>query len=205
MPVCSAFISACNTFAMAEETTAGFPILNPGEVLNPTTQQFKNPGVANKIYQAGAYTTKAFTNLGNGDQYFLYSRSSLALFDIAENKRIGLWSLEGEGNCASGQKNCASIWWAGRWSEDELLEQETKIRLTDMYHSLEFSTATRPAKLEGHEFMGCIKDTPLRYGDINGDGKNEIVVLIERQYSLDWIIFSVESKKNNICYDALCK
>lgn len=166
-----------------------------GDHRDQETSRFADQAASKVMIELGASTVKALTNLGGGSEYYLYTRSGLVLFDIEKKERLGLWPLASAGFCPEGVSSCSPIWWAGRWNVDEVLESDTITRLQDMYGGLEFIHATKNQRNVDAKFVGCLKDNPFRYGDVDGDGEDEIIVFLERQYSLDWLIFSTKSKK----------
>jgi len=137
-----------------------------------------------------------WTNLNEGNIWYDFtSKMQVYSIDLDSKKLLGHWSLTPDESCPANQV-CKSVWWQGRWREEELLEPLLTQRLTDMFGNLAFSNNY---VADGHrtilDTMGCMQHTPLRYGDIDGDGINEVVVLLAQGYSIDWLIFSPAKQK----------
>ena len=124
------------------------------------------------------YEILAFTNLGSGDIYYaLYSDMQIRQFNLATKQYLGGWPLGVASPCGD-DESCHDLWWVGRWGPDEVQE-----KISD---NLSFIGDTaEPTKL-----MGCMRESPLRYGDLDGDGKSELNILLNDEDSIDWIIFS---------------
>ena len=115
--------------------------------------------------------------------------------NVSTTQYLGHWPLGTSELCDVG-KGCKSAWWQGRWREEELLEPSTIARLDDLYDSLVFKGSyAADGYRQTLDSMGCMQHSPLRYGDIEGDGENELVVMLAQRYSIDWIISSPQEKK----------
>lgn len=133
-----------------------------------------------------------------GVEAFLLDESTKKVFSLSKGivystsfssrEVLGNWPL-GAYPCGD-EPECSQPWWDGRWGEDELLEQE----IIDLYpNGMAWADSLKPSATH---MMGCMLDkAPLRYGDVDGDGNNELVVLIENYYSIDFILFSPQKKK----------
>jgi len=48
---------------------------------------------------------------------------------------------------------------------------------------------------KGHGGTGCLMKYPLRYSDLNLDGKKELILLLGSSAQTEWVVFSTELKK----------
>ncbi len=78
---------------------------------------------------------------------------------------IGNWPLTSLAIC----DDCEESWWIGRWNDQEFLEPLIKERFH--YNS------GGEIQIMG-DGLGCLNKTPLRYGDIDDDSKNELVLFL---------------------------
>ncbi|WP_396589161.1 hypothetical protein [Bermanella sp. R86510] len=115
------------------------------------------------------------------DTYFGMSRDGkgLALYDLTVNNLVEGWPLN-------------------RWSE-ELKDQA----VSDMYriqndpkYAQEYSHSPFQSfdpNFQQPPVMGCYSEAPLRYGDMDEDGKNEVVLFLgHKDEVLDLVLFSPE-------------
>jgi hypothetical protein len=123
---------------------------------------------------------------------FIFSLSSdNYLLQTARTDRnvAGNWPLGSSDPCKnSANPDCVSPWWIGRWGADEVLEPEVTQRMTS--HALDQKFGL-PYQLEPSSTLGCFANNPLRYGDIEADGKKELVLITHDSF----IVFSPEHKK----------
>ena len=122
---------------------------------------------------------KAFTNLGEGNSYYLLSGNLLGLFNIT-TKNFSSWSLSSPDPC-EGLETCTEPWWKGRWSGQEVLENAVQQRSSDANFPLAFTTATEWAV---DDTLGCMEKNPLRYGDVDSDGVKELAVILSNSFVL---------------------
>ena len=120
-------------------------------------------------------SSMTFTNLGSGDVYFaLYSNMEIRQFNITTNQYLGAWPL-GHYVCANeDRRDCNTPWWEGRWSSDEALERELQDRINGSRYPVRYFYSGAVPKIT----PGCMGKNPLRYGDIDGDGVNELVIVL---------------------------
>ena len=109
---------------------------------------------------------------GGLSDYVLERGLLLAEISIHEKTIDGPWPLTSNEICPANQV-CKSVWWQGRWREDETLEPE----VIDRFNNHDVSM--RPVYNSNVETLGCLGDVPLKYGDVEGDGNNELVIFIE--------------------------
>lgn len=129
------------------------------------------------------------TNLGAGNNWYrMYD--NLEIFGINADSRtlIGHWPLETPGPCEN-IEDCRIPWWSGRWNGDELLEK-------DIYQSYRLPMSWTDTYVEQNkvDIMGCMQHTPLRYGDVDNDGQNELVIFMPNWNSVDMIISSPQKQ-----------
>jgi hypothetical protein len=91
-------------------------------------------------------------------------------------------------------KELIGIWSMSRW-ETEIKNPNLGIytgTFSDPTYGLEFSLETW-ADRKG---IGCYTDTPLRYGDFDSDGTEEVVLLLgDLERTLDLVVFSPSAEK----------
>lgn len=138
----------------------------------------------------------AYASADGSDSYYVLDRSRLlAQISVSSQSVVGPWAIATNETCSS-TPGCKSTWWHSRWREEELLEPLLTQRLTDLYGNLAFNnTYVADGFRKTLDTMGCMQHTPLRYGDIDGDGVKELVVLLAQGYSIDWLIFSPAKQK----------
>ena len=163
-------------------TMAVLNILNPAqalELVNGTTQEFGMiftdaqksalPVITNSIKLSDSSNTGmslAFTNIAGTSNWFrLYENIHLYGVDVSQGTLLGNWPLTP---------------WASEPIEPEIVERYEHVRR-------DFSTL----HLSPSHPLGCLKSTPLRYGDIDGDGVNELVIFIGNQL----LVFSPSAQK----------
>jgi hypothetical protein len=80
-------------------------------------------------------------------------------------------------------------WPLTRWPSQIIAPEQQKTY--DTFH-MDFPPATyQLGMLTDNKRIGCYADTPLRYGDIEGDGKNEMVLFLDD----DMVVFSPEYQR----------
>lgn len=143
----------------------------------------KENGLANAL-------SLAYTNLGSGNNWYrLYDNYSIYGVNVSTKQYLGGWPLGASDPCEnSANPDCVSSWWVGRWGADEVLESEVTQRITSHVLNQKFGL---PYQLEPNSTLGCFANNPLRYGDIEGDGKQELVLMTQDSF----IVFSPELKK----------
>lgn len=107
---------------------------------------------------------------------FVLSRSlNLGVVDTDSSSYLGSWPLTR---------------WAGESSDTKFN------RFTLPYTDNSFGNELRLQIDNSKKGLGCLNETPLRYGDINNDQSNEIVLLLgELNHTLDFVVFSPEQEK----------
>lgn len=118
-----------------------------------------------KIYRTKRYPD-AITNMGVGQLYYFYKGTELYLIDIGGNQKIGAWPLT---------------------EAEEILEPVPEF--VELKRDL--GVPITYDRMVGDPTIGCMGNNPLKYGDIESDGKKELVVFIKNTLQ----IFSVEQKK----------
>jgi hypothetical protein len=116
------------------------------------------------------YSIVETSNLGIGNVWFnLYDDLSLHSVDVYQKVLLNSWPLTYTSTCTDSNDNCEIPWWAGRWSNQEFLEPELK-DLFQYYSGDE-------VEIRG-DGIGCLSKSPLRYGDIDDDSKNELLLFL---------------------------
>ena len=101
---------------------------------------------------------------------------------------LGNWPLITPSTCDESNIDCDAPWWSGRWSEQEFIEPKIIKRLKDYNIRLPFTLSYGD---EVAHAIGCLESTPLRYGDIEGDGQDELVLLLKNSL----VVFSPVAQK----------
>jgi hypothetical protein len=108
----------------------------------------------------------AFIKLGETSQWYrLYASLDLFGVDVASESLLGHWTL-------------------ARWTH-HLDYIERTSRLNDL------SIKNGDYNIDIRSPLGCLNATPLRYGDVDGDGTNEIVLVLGN----DLVVFSAEQRR----------
>jgi hypothetical protein len=139
------------------------------------------------------YAAMASTNLGAGPVWFrLYDDMKIFSVNVSTKQYIGSWNLGTPNPCNTdnSSENCSTPWWTGRWGMDEFLESDIIGRYAAGEMGWDQGRETDDTT------MGCMGRNPLRHGDIEGDGKKDLVILLLNGYTLDFLIFSPEKHKN---------
>ena len=125
----------------------------------------------------------AFINIEDTNNWYrLYDDLNIYGVNVETKQYLGNWPLTTPYSCDDGGDDCELNWWVGRWSDQEFLEPQLKNLFR--HHS-------------GDEIgimgdgLGCLGKTPLRYGDIDEDKKNELVLFLNDKL----LIFSPEKQK----------
>jgi hypothetical protein len=114
-------------------------------------------------YQRGI----GYTNLGSGNTWYRLTRDlRLHVVDTAQKQYLGNVELL-------------------RPSTEYIPPEVTK-RYSDFHH--EYPTEYAAKYVRG---LGCFQDTPLRYGDINNDGTDEVVLFLAN----DIVLFSPDKER----------
>ena len=101
-----------------------------------------------------------------GHYYWLFRTMSIGYFDANQAKNVGGWPLT-------------------RWPS-EYIEEEIIVR----YANSDIAYAERPLALS-RTSIGCLVNSPLRYGDINASGDAELVLLMGN----DLVVFSPSGQR----------
>ena len=131
----------------------------------------------------------AYTNFGGGDVYYaLYDDMQIRSFNLPQKMYLGGWPIGAASKlCPDINKTCDAQWQALRWGKDEVLEDAVVKRYAEYGVSFQYSA--------GKDGVGCLPNHPLRYGDVTGDGKSELVLLLGGEDHTDFVVFSLESKQ----------
>src|SRR5690625_797922 len=138
---------------------------------------------------AYAYGTAMLTHRKLGDRgvvSFFIQNDVNRVISLSRGMKVYVTDLEND--------KILSVWPLTRWPHDTYFPEELAERYVDHGYSSDFGD-DRPFHLElGRGTllrMGCLADTPLRYGDINNDGNSELVVWIGN----DFVVFSTVKNK----------
>ena len=165
-----------------------YPVLTKGDSDLKSGNDFSNQAIADAMYKKRLFPD-AFTNLGSGDIYYVIGDNfdSISVFNLSMDQYIESWDLE--------NSNYNTINLAGEeMSAEEAIEGA---------HGYDYAPFSNPSALVAtpspivlmnradNTAHGCFQLYPLRYGDIDGDGKPELVLFI----GSTWIVFSPTLKK----------
>ena len=135
-----------------------------------------------------------FIQSENYEGYFTLDRSATLLGFYSLDGSIKMinnnsgWPLITPSTCDESDIDCDAPWWSGRWSEQEFIEPKIIKRLKDYNIRLPFTLSYGD---EVAHAIGCLESTPLRYGDIEGDGQDELVLLLKNSL----VVFSPAAQK----------
>jgi hypothetical protein len=170
--------------------TSGYPAYQLDAVRNVA----KTFAIKSKELNIKPYSAMTFTNLGSGDIYYaLYSNMHLRAFNLTSKQLLGDWQLGNTAPCVpNGEEDeqyqeCIKPWYAGRWTTDEVLESALIARLEETRSDESFRAGYGARQKE----FGCLTQHPLRYGDLTGDGQQELIVVMRDSLA----IFSLQSRK----------
>ena len=171
------------------------PIINKG--IGPDWIDSSNTTVGGALFGLAAQATgnrngiavDGYTNFGSGDIYYaLYEDMQIRAFNLPQKMYLGGWPIGSASKlCPDTNTTCHAQWQALRWGTDEVLEDAVVKRFTNYGVSLAYDS--------GAKGPGCLRDHPLRYGDVTGDGKPELVLLLGDYYHTDFVVFSIDSKQ----------
>lgn len=126
-------------------------------------------------------------------QPFLDIRSTFGyrpgfLVQVDDNK---YWALSPDGGGVAFYDLEASVngWPLTRWAH-EFIETGVEESYLDGYFPSPYSRDYIDDSDRLTHLMGCMQRTPLRYGDVTGDGQAELVVLLADPVSTDILLFS---------------
>ena len=165
--LCFSTLIAVSFFASAQENSYNVPSIITGDNRNLSSGNFSDMPTASIMIKAGAYGLNGFTNAGSGSIYYLLLGDIVGLFDTESKQYIGGQVLT-------------------RWTNQHIFT-EIKERYEENYW------AYPPEKYStGHTVaLGCYQNNPLRYGDINQDQQNELILFL----GSDFVAFSPQLKK----------
>lgn len=119
--------------------------------------------------------------------YWLFRSLSLALFDTTTSKNVSSWPLTPWANRIKMQGEGVS--WKVRPFLNAALGGDGKA--IDAPGTMAFDTDSIYKLDTWHDYLGCYSKTPLRYGDIDSDGTNELVLFLDD----DLVVFSPSLQK----------
>jgi hypothetical protein len=164
--------------------------LKPGVVVNDSTLgELSATSIPYAVAMCGwsstcdeknAVDVIGFTNLGSGSVYYSLGRDmKIRSFDISKKMDLGGWPLTR--TAEDSQQKIAELSAVNEWDR---AGTEYDFRMGS----------------ENPQTLGCLWDYPLRYGDVNGDGQTELVVMpgegepgAGANDRLDFIVFSLQS------------
>ena len=166
-------------------------VVNGSTVLDLAANSDVYADVRSGLRNAGVFDTAsldAYASINGGSIYYaLLSDMTLHELNLPQKMYLGGWGLE---NSNYGVINLAG---------EEMSAEEA----IDGAHGYEYDPVTNPSALittpspivlmnrADNTAHGCFQLYPLRYGDIDGDGKPELVLFI----GSTWIVFSPTLKK----------
>ncbi|WP_394201777.1 hypothetical protein [Marinagarivorans algicola] len=134
-----------------------------------------------KVYEAAGIDPGrcyGWTNLGSGDIWYDFSRElKIHAIDTVKSNYMGVWPLTR---------------WPYEVDDAEVaaiyaVEGAQEGDVWDRYESNRYLNT---------ETLGCLANIPLRYGDLESDGVNELVLpLGNNDQQVDWVVFSPTAGK----------
>ncbi len=124
----------------------------------------------------------AFTNIAGTSNWFrLYDNLHIYGVDVSQGTLLGNWPLTPSNTCVSDDIDCSEPWWLGRWGDQEFMEPEITQRIINYDQNIaglyKFQLSYGEQEIAGE--VGCLEAHPLRYGDVDGDGRNELVLFLK--------------------------
>lgn len=162
--------------------------LEPGVTVEPsnineiarTSVPYARIRKADRVYKGSdrSSSVAAFVGPIGGDKYFGLMRTGvLHAVDIPNDEYIGSWPLTR---------------WEGEGSDEEVWAIYDMSRAPD---GERWNQARMSGGRSSAHSIGCLADSPLRYGDVTGDGDQSIVIYLgQRDHVLDWLVFSPGSE-----------
>jgi hypothetical protein len=137
---------------------------------------------------------KAFYRIpSSSNLYSFTSKTKINLTNFDTREVLGNWPLKASKVCDGSEVDCQEPWWKGRWSEQEFLESEIIKRIISYGYNdrelYQFQLSYGDEEFENS--VGCLEHTPLRYGDVDGDTKSELVLFLKDSL----VIFSPQDEK----------
>jgi hypothetical protein len=179
-------IALCVLSFGAEIAMGAMPNLKPGVIVNDSTlDQLSTTSIPYAVAMCGwsancdesnAVDVIGFTNLGSGNIYYsLGGDMKIRSFDIAKKTDLGAWPINR--------------------SKDEYIESDFISRINNFQSDLSLGWTESDSTTS----LGCLGAYPLRYGDIDGDGHPELVLLLNDDFMVfslanDEIVFSAPLK-----------
>jgi hypothetical protein len=123
-----------------------------------------------------------WTNLGSGDVWYDLTKDiAINAVNIITSSFLNNWPLTPSNTCASDDIDCSEPWWVGRWGDQEFLEPEITQRIINYDQNIAglYKFQLSYGEQEIDEEVGCLEAHPLRYGDVDGDGRNELVLFLK--------------------------
>ncbi len=111
-----------------------------------------------------------YTNLNSGNVWYRVTKDlKVHGVNVGTKLYLGNWPLTTQVSCDGTKIDCEEPWWAGRWNQQEFLEPLLKERFNDN---------SGGEILVMDNGLGCLSKSPLRYGDIDKDTKNELFLFL---------------------------
>lgn len=115
---------------------------------------------------SSARSNYSYSNFGAGNVYYaLYSDLQIRAFDLGNKQYLGEWLIS---------------WWPETALESAIV---SRYRFVNYSYDDIMMGVDHP--------LGCLREVPLRYGDLENDGKKDIYLFIGN----DFFIFSPDAKK----------
>lgn len=134
-----------------------------------------------EMLKMGAYGLEAYIQLPGDKFYYTMMGGVFGRLNLAEKKYLGNIPLTPSNTCASDDIDCSEPWWLGRWGDQEFLEPEITQRIINYDQNIaglyKFQLSYGEQEMAGE--VGCLEAHPLRYGDVDGDGRNELVLFLK--------------------------
>jgi hypothetical protein len=153
---------------------------------NKTPSQQNAANVMSVAYKGASVVVGrcfGWTNFNEGSIWYEITKDfKVHGLNVETKEYLGNWPLTTPATCDGTNIDCEEPWWTGRWNEQEFLEPLLKERFKDN---------SGGEILVMDDGLGCLNKSPLRYGDIDKDTKDELVLFLNDNL----LIFSPEKQK----------
>lgn len=146
--------------------------MKTGDGRNSETGSFQDGEIASKLMAAKFYGMSGFASLDDGASYYALLRTAIARLDMGNGNVLGSWPLTR---------------WENEFHEPELIGHYSGRGLD--YRQSSKLEAISPGFLGNN--LGCYPLLPVRYGDVNNDGRQEIILFI----GYDFLVFSPQEER----------
>jgi hypothetical protein len=147
----------------------------------------ESTGVYAQMLGMGAYGLNSYIKLPESDIYYVMMGDTFGRINLVTKQYLGNWPLTPWSHAT--RMKGEGITWKVRPALSAVKGGDY-IEITDP--GLQVLDNTAKYTFDPYtDSLGCLSNTPLRYGDINADAKQELVLFLQN----DLVVFSVGNKK----------